>query len=105
MLYTSDPAVIAVAAQLLIMAAAFQIFDGLQVVILGILRGLADVKYAMIVAFISYIVISLPLSYLFGFILEMGAVGVWVGLVVSLGIASLLFLQRFVKLYNRLINK
>lgn len=105
LLYTSDPAVIAVAAQLLIMAAAFQIFDGLQIVILGILRGLADVKYAMIIAFISYIIISLPLSYLFGFILEMGAVGVWVGLVVSLGIASVLFLHRFIKLYNRLIKQ
>ncbi len=104
-LYTSDPAVIAVASQLLIMAAAFQIFDGLQVVMLGILRGLADVKYAMIIALISYIIISLPLSYLFGFILEMGAVGVWVGLVVSLGIASVLFLQRFIKLYNRLIKQ
>jgi len=105
LLYTSDPAVIAVAAQLLIMAAAFQIFDGLQVVMLGILRGLGDVKYAMNIAFISYIIVSLPLSYLFGFTLKMGAVGVWVGLVVSLGLASLLFLKRFIRLYNRLINK
>lgn len=103
-LYTADPAVILVASQLLIMAAAFQIFDGLQVVILGILRGLADVKYAMIVAFISYILISLSLSYLFGFILKWGAVGVWVGLVVSLIIASLLFLQRFKKLYARIVS-
>ena len=59
LLYTSDPAVIAIASQLLIMAAAFQIFDGLQVVMLGALRGLADVKYAMIIAFISYIIISI----------------------------------------------
>jgi len=104
LLYTSDPAVIAVAAQLLIMAAAFQVFDGLQIVILGILRGLADVKYSMIIAFISYLIISLPLSYLFGFTLKMGAVGVWVGLVVSLGFASILFLRRFRILYNRLIT-
>jgi len=103
-LYTNDPAVIAVASQLLIMAAAFQIFDGLQVVMLGILRGLADVKYAMVVAFISYIIISLPLSYLFGFVFKFGAVGVWVGLVASLMIASLLFLQRFIRLYNRLFG-
>ena len=105
LLYTSDPAVIVVAAQLLIMAAAFQIFDGLQVVMLGILRGLADVKYAMLIAFISYIIISLPLSYLFGFVLKMGAVGVWVGLVVSLAVASFLFLQRFIRLFNRMTNK
>ncbi len=103
-LYTSDPAVITIAAQLLIMAAAFQIFDGLQVVMLGILRGLADVKYAMIIAFICYILISLPISYLFAFTFEFGAVGAWVGLVVSLGIASVFFLYRFKKLYRKMVN-
>lgn len=102
LLYTSDPAVIAIASQLLIMAAAFQIFDGLQVVMLGALRGLADVKYAMLIAFISYIIISLPLSYLFAFVLNFGPMGVWVGLVVSLGIASLLFLNRFNSLYTKM---
>ena len=101
-LYTTDPEVIALASQLLIMAAAFQIFDGLQVVMLGALRGLADVKYAMWIAFISYIIISLPLSYLVGFIFKWGAMGVWTGLVVSLGIASLLFVRRFNTLYIRL---
>ena len=102
LLYTSDPAVIAIASQLLIMAAAFQIFDGLQVVMLGARRGLADVKYAMWIAFISYIIISLPLSYLFAFVLNFGPMGVWVGLVASLGIASLLFLKRFNYLYIKL---
>lgn len=102
LLYTSDPEVIAIASQLLIMAAAFQIFDGLQVVMLGALRGLADVKYAMIIAFISYIIISLSLSYLFAFVLNFGPMGVWVGLVVSLGIASVLFLKRFNYLYLKM---
>jgi MATE family multidrug resistance protein len=105
LLYTTDPAVIAIASQLLIMAAAFQIFDGLQVVMLGILRGLSDVKYAMRVAFISYILISLPVSYLFAFTFNYGAIGVWVGLVVSLGIASIVFLYRFRNLYSRMIQK
>lgn len=102
LLYTSDPEVIAIASQLLIMAAAFQLFDGLQVVMLGALRGLADVKYAMWMAFICYIIISLPLSYLFAFTLGFGPMGVWVGLVTSLGIASLLFLKRFNNLYTKL---
>ncbi len=105
LIYTSDPAVIAVASQLILMAAAFQIFDGLQVVMLGILRGLADVKHAMVIAFISYILISLPLSYLFGFTFKMGAVGVWVGLVASLVIAATFFYRRYVQMYKRITEK
>lgn len=95
LLYTTDKNVIIVASQLLIMAAIFQIFDGLQVVMLGALRGLTDVKFAMIVAFISYILISLPLSYLLAFTLNWGPVGIWVGFVVSLALAGILFLARF----------
>ncbi len=95
LLYTSDKEVIAVASQLLIMAAFFQVFDGLQVVILGALRGLTDVKLAMMVAFVSYILISLPLSYFLAFTMNWGPVGIWVGFVVSLAIAGLLFLARF----------
>jgi MATE family multidrug resistance protein len=95
LLYTSDKEVIVVASQLLIMAAFFQVFDGLQVVILGALRGLTDVKFAMMVAFVSYILISLPLSYFLAFTMNWGPVGIWVGFVVSLAIAGLLFLARF----------
>jgi MATE family multidrug resistance protein len=58
-LYTHDQQVIQLAARLLIMAAVFQLFDGTQVVVLGALRGLADVKHAMIYAFISYIIIHI----------------------------------------------
>ncbi len=94
-LYIADQDVIAVASQLLILAAIFQVFDGFQVVILGALRGLADVKHAMKISFISYILISLPLSYTFAFLLNFGPAGVWVGFVVSLGIAGFLFLRRF----------
>jgi multidrug resistance protein, MATE family len=96
-IYTQDLEVIEVASKLLVMAAIFQVFDGLQVVMLGALRGLTDVKYAMVIAFISYILISLPLSYFLAFTMKWGPEGVWVGFVVSLAIAGILFLRRFNK--------
>lgn len=101
-LYSKDAAVIQLSAQLLIMAAIFQIFDGTQVVILGALRGLADVKHAMIFSLISYIGISLPLGYIFSFILDFGVVGLWVGLVAGLASASILFMGRFKYILRKL---
>jgi MATE family multidrug resistance protein len=101
-LYTPNREVITLAAQLLIMAAVFQIFDGLQVVILGALRGLADVKTAMVQAFFAYIVVNLPLSYLLTFVFSIGPVGIWIGFVAGLAIASVLFYRRFDKIYRRL---
>lgn len=95
LLYTSDKEVIVVASRLIIMAAIFQVFDGLQVVMLGALRGLTDVKFAMIMAFISYILVSLPLSYFLAFTMNWGPEGIWVGFVVSLALAGILFLARF----------
>ena len=94
-MYTTDREVVMVASRLLVMAAIFQVFDGLQVVMLGALRGLTDVKFSMMVAFISYILVSLPLSYFLAFTLNWGPEGIWVGFVVSLAIAGILFLTRF----------
>ncbi len=91
MLFTSDPAVIKVAASLLVVGAFFQIFDGMQVVLLGALRGMADVRIPMFMAFFSYIVVSLPVSYLFAFILDIGSSGVWIGFVGGLSTAAILF--------------
>lgn len=93
-LYTSDEEVINVAAQLLIMAAIFQIFDGGQVVLLSILRGLADVQRAMIYAFVAYILINIPISYLLAFTFDLGPIGIWIGFVFGIGIASVLFYLR-----------
>ena len=95
MIFSTDPVVIRIAAQLLIVAGFFQIFDGLQIVGLSALRGLADVKAAMYIAAISYIVICLPLAYLFGFPLHLGTVGVWIGLAIGLVIAALAYRARF----------
>lgn len=75
LLFTSDTAVAAVAAQLFIMAGLYQFSDGLQVVLLGVLRGMQDVKIVMRYAFVSYIVINLPLGYLCAFTLRHGGSG------------------------------
>jgi len=94
LLFTSDPAVIEVAAGLLVVGAVFQVFDGVQVVLLGALRGMADVRIPMFIAFFSYIVVSLPVSYLMAFVFNLGAPGVWIGFVFGLSTAAILFAFR-----------
>ena len=96
-LYINDTDVIEVAASLIIVASFFQVIDGLQVVGIGILRGLTDLKIPMVIAFFAYWVVGLPVAYLLGFTFGFGAVGIWVSLVVGLLIAAVLFLLRFRK--------
>ena len=91
LLFTSDPEVIKVAACLLVVGAFFQIFDGVQVILLGALRGMADVRVPMFIAFFSYIVVSLPISYLLAFVFRFGYSGVWIGFVFGLSTAAFLF--------------
>jgi len=80
---------------LLIIAAIFQFFDGLQVVMQSTLRGMADVTVPMFIAFIAYLLIGLPSSYILAFVFGIGAQGVWYGYVVGLAIAGILFYFRF----------
>ena len=93
--YNTDPAVVAQAATLLAIAAGFQVSDGLQVVGLGALRGLEDVKVPSVVALLAFWAIALPLGYYLGFELEMGAPGVWLGLLMGLSIVAVVLLLRF----------
>lgn len=94
LLFTSDPQVIQVAAGLLVVGAFFQIFDGVQVVLLGALRGMADVQIPMFIAFFSYILVSLPISYLLAFVFGFGYPGVWIGFIFGLLTAAVLFGMR-----------
>ncbi len=94
-LFTTDPHVVAIASGLLIVAAVFQIFDGLQVVMLSTLRGMADVKIPMFIAFIAYLFIGIPTSYVLAFILKIGPQGIWLGYLVGLGAAGTMFYFRF----------
>ena len=93
--YNHDPAVVAQAAALLLIAAAFQVSDGVQVVGLGALRGLEDVKVPSVVALLAYWAVALPLGYVLGFRLGWGALGVWVGLLTGLSLVAVLLLVRF----------
>jgi MATE family multidrug resistance protein len=93
--FSSDPEVIYVAAQLFIIAGIFQLFDGWQMVGLSTLRGLADVTFAMYIAIISYLIIALPVGYLFGFVWGFGSVGVWTGLCIGLIVAAVAYRLRF----------
>jgi len=97
--------VILIASKLLIIVALFQIFDGLQVAILGALRGMQDVKIPTLIAFISYWVIGFPLCYYLGLHTPLKSTGIWIGLLVGLASASLLLFLRFNYLTKKLLSK
>ncbi len=93
-LYSRDPAVIALSATLLPIAGAFQIFDGLQVVSIGILRGLADTRAPFAIGLLGFWLIGFPVSLYLGFHTSLGAAGLWWGLVVGLVVVAGLLLLR-----------
>lgn len=95
LIFTTDEQVIHIAGQLLIIAAFFQVFDGLQVVMLGNLRGMADVKIPMVIAFLAYLGIGLPASWFLAFPMNAGPEGIWYGFLLGLGAAGILFYRRF----------
>jgi MATE family multidrug resistance protein len=83
-LYSNEPGVVALATQLLPIAAAFQLFDGTQVVAGAMLRGMGRPDGGAALSLIGYYVIALPLGYVLGLVLGFGLVGVWIGLAVGL---------------------
>lgn len=96
--FVADEAVISLAAQLLIVAAFFQLFDGCQVTGAACLRGITDVKVPAVITFIAYWVIALPLGYLLGIHNRLGAVGMWVGIASGLAFAAVFLAFRFGRL-------
>jgi MATE family multidrug resistance protein len=97
--------VISIAAKLLLVAAVFQISDGIQVVVLGALRGLQDVKIPMYITFVAYWVVGFPISYYLGIYTNLKAVGVWIGLLAGLTAAALFLFIRFHYLTKKLISE
>ena len=93
-LYTDDTAVIAVAATLLPVAGAFQLFDGAQVVSFGVLRGAGDVRFPPLINLVGWWGIALPAGWLLAFRLGWGERGVWAGLVIGLGLVAASLLVR-----------
>ncbi len=100
-----DVEVIMLASQLLIIAALFQLSDGVQVTALGILRGIQDVKIPSILTFIAYWVITIPLGYILCVTLEMGAFGMWIALGLGLTISAVMLVVRFFRLSAKKIRE
>jgi MATE family multidrug resistance protein len=89
------PQILAIGVSLLAIAALFQLVDGAQAIALGLLRGVQDTAVPMVMAALSYWAIGIPTSYVLGFVLGWGGVGVWLGLVVGLAFAGVFLMWRF----------
>ena len=103
--YADNTEVVFIASKLLLVAAFFQISDSIQVIILGALRGLQDVKTPTIITFISYWIVGFPISYLLGKEEAYGSFGIWMGLLAGLTTASILLFIRFNSLTLKLIKQ
>lgn len=94
-MFSEDAIVVSMTASLLLIAAAYQIFDGVQGVALGVLRGLRDVKIPLIFTLFSYWILSIPMAYVLAFKLNWGLKGLWIGLTAGLISSSVLLSMRF----------
>ncbi len=95
--------VIFLAGQLMLVAAFFQISDGIQVVVLGALRGLQDVKIPTFITFIAYWLIGFPLCYYLGLYTDLKSMGIWIGLLAGLTASAIMLYIRFNYLTKKLI--
>jgi len=95
--YTHDAAVMAVGPALLWLAAAFQIFDGIQTVSTGALRGLGETRVPMVANLVGYWVLGLRLGFVLCFVLRWGVYGLWIGLTVALIVIAVSLLWRWNK--------
>ena len=96
-LFSTDASVLTVGTSLLLLAALFQLFDGLQGVITGTLRGLGDTRTPMVVNLVAHWVIGLPTSYLLCFVIGWGVYGLWVGLSLGLIVTGIILLYVWTK--------
>jgi len=99
--FTDDVQITQITSKLLIIAAMFQLFDGLQVVFIGVLRGVEDFKFPTLITLIAYWVIALPLAYLLAFTYNMGVYGIWYALLISLIFVALTLYFRIRMLIGR----
>lgn len=99
-----DIDVVLLASKLMIIAALFQLSDGIQVTAIGCLRGIQDVKVPSILTFIAYWIITIPLGYYLCYTLNMGAFGMWIALGIGLTISAILLVIRFRNLSEKKIH-
>jgi MATE family multidrug resistance protein len=104
LVFTNEPAIMELASSLLIIAAMFQLFDGMQVAIIGILRGLEDVRIPTLIALVGYWLIALPLAYLLAFTWHMETIGIWIALLTSLVAVAGGLLWRLLYLIRKNLN-
>lgn len=103
-LYLDDPITVQIAVVLLLLAAIFQVPDGVQVVALSALRGLQDVRTPTLITFVCYWLIAIPISYCGAHYWGWGPVGVWVGLIIGLTLSAALMTMRFIRLSKGLLQ-
>ena len=95
--------VLTIASKLLLIVAVFQISDAVQVVVLGALRGMQDVKIPTLITFIAYWMIGFPISYYLGMYTEYKSSGIWIGLLAGLTASAVMLYLRFHYLSKKLI--
>ncbi|PKA82174.1 MATE family multidrug resistance protein [Ulvibacter sp. MAR_2010_11] len=95
--------VVTIASQLMIIAAVFQISDAIQVVALGALRGMQDVKIPTLITFVAYWLVGFPISYYLSMHSDYGSSGIWIGLLAGLTVSAVFLFIRFNYLSKRLI--
>ena len=100
--FSADPEVLQITAALMLVAAAFQLVDGIQVVAMGALRGIQDVKMPTAITLIAYWLVAMPCCYLFGFWAGFQVEGIWYGLSVGLLVAAVLLIARIFIAFNKL---
>ena len=101
LLLTDDAAVIAVALPLFLVAAVFQLSDGIQAVGAGVLRGAGDTRFAFVANIFGHWLIGFPVALFLGFRMKMGIVGLWWGLCAGLTVVAVLLFVRFNSLSSR----
>lgn len=92
--YSPDQSVLAVAAPLIILGGLFAIFDGLQAVSIGVLRGIGDTRAPVLISMVGYWAVGMPVSVVFGFRLGLGPSGLWWGLVLGLAATAPVLMWR-----------
>jgi MATE family multidrug resistance protein len=100
-LYTNDAAVVATAAQLMLLAGVFQFADGIQVASNGALRGLKDTRVPMGLTMFAYWMVGMPVGWYLAFQHDLGARGMWMGLVAGLSVAAVVLFARFWRISGR----
>jgi MATE family multidrug resistance protein len=100
-LLSPDPQVLQIATGLLVIAAFFQLSDGVQLVGLGALRGMNDTRFPTMLTLVAYWVIGLPSSYLLGLYWGLGVSGVWYGFIIGLSISAIGLLWRFERISRK----